>query len=62
MPRDVSVEKAHRMCDHLEKDIKTKLPNSNVTIHVEPCAENDCVSCEIDVCDLRGDKPDEATS
>ena len=62
MPRDVSVEKAHRMCDLLEKDIKTKLPNSNVTIHVEPCAENDCVNCEIDVCDLRGDKPDEATS
>jgi cation diffusion facilitator family transporter len=62
MPRDVSVEKAHRMCDHLEKDIKTKLPNSNVTIHVEPCDENDCTRCEIDVCDLRGAKPDEATS
>jgi cation diffusion facilitator family transporter len=54
MPRNISVEESHRMCDHLEKDIKTKLPNSNVMIHVEPCNENDCVRCEISVCDLRG--------
>ena len=53
MPRDVTVEDAHRMCDHLEKDIKTKLPNSSITIHVEPCNENDCVRCEITICDIR---------
>jgi divalent metal cation (Fe/Co/Zn/Cd) transporter len=54
MPRNVSVEDAHNMCDHLEQDIKAKLPNTNVVIHVEPCLENDCVRCAITICDLRG--------
>jgi len=53
MPRHFSVEDAHKMCDHLEQDIKTKLPNTNVVIHVEPCSENDCVGCYIKVCDLQ---------
>jgi cation diffusion facilitator family transporter len=53
MPRYVTVENAHKMCDHLEQDIKAKLPNTNIVIHVEPCVENDCVSCSIKVCDLR---------
>ena len=57
MPRDVTVEKAHEMCDHLEQDIKTKLPNSSIMIHVEPCDENDCVRCDIEVCDLRNAQP-----
>ena len=39
MPRYVSVEDAHKMCDHLEQDIKDKLPNTRITIHVEPCVE-----------------------
>jgi cation diffusion facilitator family transporter len=59
MPRDVSVEKAHNMCDRLEQAIKDKLPNSSVTIHVEPCEEDDCVKCEIEVCDLRNVKDGE---
>jgi cation diffusion facilitator family transporter len=61
MPRDVTVEDAHRMCDHLEKDIKAKLPNSNVTIHVEPCEDDDCVHCEITLCDLRDEKDGQLT-
>jgi cation diffusion facilitator family transporter len=61
MPRDVTVEDAHKMCDHLEKDIKDKLPNSNVTIHVEPCDNSDCIRCEIKVCDLRYDKNTQLT-
>lgn len=32
----ISVEQAHRVCDHLEKDIKRQLPNFKVLIHVEP--------------------------
>ncbi|MBI4216356.1 MAG: cation transporter [Chloroflexi bacterium] len=42
---DASVEEAHRLCDHLEADIRVKLPYSNVTIHVEPCQGNppDCL-------------------
>jgi cation diffusion facilitator family transporter len=61
MPRDVTVEDAHKMCDHLEKDIKSKLPNTNVTIHVEPCNVNDCVRCEIIVCDIRAPNENKAT-
>jgi cation diffusion facilitator family transporter len=53
MPRNVSVEDAHDMCDHLEEDIKTRLHNANVVIHVEPCVEKDCVHCSITICDLR---------
>lgn len=34
--RKVSVEQAHRVCDHLERDIKRELPNFKVLIHVEP--------------------------
>jgi cation diffusion facilitator family transporter len=44
MPRNASVEEAHRMCDHLEQDIKNRLHDSNVTIHVEPCSV-DCDQC-----------------
>ncbi|MBI4294861.1 MAG: cation transporter [Chloroflexi bacterium] len=35
--KDAHVEEAHRLCDHMEADVRTKLPNSNVTIHIEPC-------------------------
>jgi divalent metal cation (Fe/Co/Zn/Cd) transporter len=61
MPRDVTVEDAYKMCDHLEKDIKAKLPNTNVTIHVELCNVNDCVRCEITVCDIRMPNGEKAT-
>ena len=44
MARDASVERAHNLCDHLEEDIKSKLPNACVTIHVEPC-DRECDSC-----------------
>jgi len=51
MPKHVSIEEAHNMCDHLEKDIKEKLVHTDVTIHVEPCDEN-CDSCDL-TCDER---------
>jgi len=35
--RHVSVEEAHRLADHLEEDIMSRLPHSSVTIHIEPC-------------------------
>ena len=46
MSKNASVEEAHQMCDHLEQDIKSRLPRSNVTIHVEPCSE-ECDQCPI---------------
>ncbi len=36
LPRNASLEEAHQICDHLEDDIKSRLANSSVTIHVEP--------------------------
>lgn len=44
MPGDASVEQSHKVCDHLETDLKNSLPNLNVTIHVEPCT-SDCANC-----------------
>ncbi len=55
MPRNISLEDAHRMCDHLEQDIKNKLNQASVTIHVEPCDEK-YEQCPISP-GLRKDRP-----
>ena len=52
LPKNASVEEAHQMCDHLERDIESRLPNSNVTIHVEPCS-TECKQCRVSYCSLR---------
>jgi len=36
MSSDTSLEEAHNVCDKIEQDIEARLPNSTVTIHVEP--------------------------
>jgi len=46
MPKNASVEEAHRMCDHLEQDIRKRLSRTSVTIHVEPCA-TECEQCSV---------------
>jgi cation diffusion facilitator family transporter len=46
MPKDISLENAHKMCDHLEEDIKSRFPSTDVTIHMEPCDEN-CEDCRL---------------
>ena len=52
LPKDTSLEDAHQMCYHLEEDIEGKLPNSSVTIHVEPCSV-ECEQCMVSSCSLR---------
>jgi len=52
VPRNNSVEEAHLMCDHLEQDIESRLPNSSVTIHTEPC-DMKCDQCFVLTCTLR---------
>ena len=52
LPKNASVDETHRMCDHLEEDMKNRLPNSNVTIHVEPC-NVECEQCLVSSCSLR---------
>jgi cation diffusion facilitator family transporter len=53
MPSYLSVEESHQMCTHLEKDIKEKLANTNIGIHVEPCSGKECNLCSIKFCHLR---------
>ncbi|MBI2852478.1 MAG: cation transporter [Chloroflexi bacterium] len=53
MRRDISVEEAHHMCDHLEEDLKGKLKDVSVTIHVEPCDSSDCEQCRVSGCSFR---------
>lgn len=55
MPKTTSVEDAHLMCDHLEQDIKNRLPNISITIHVEPCTI-ECDQCSV-ACSLRKRAP-----
>lgn len=50
VPKNQHVVDAHDFCDHLEKDIKEKIPNLSILIHVEPC-RTDCEICKkLDVC------------
>jgi cation diffusion facilitator family transporter len=39
LEKDVTLEQSHNLCDHLETDIKTRLPGSAVNIHCEPPEE-----------------------
>lgn len=55
MPKTTSVKEAHRVCDHLELDIKNRLPNISITIHVEPCTI-ECDRCSVS-CSLRKRAP-----
>lgn len=51
MPKNASLSKAHRMCDHLEQDLQNRLKCINITIHVEPCSI-ECNQCHVS-CNLR---------
>jgi cation diffusion facilitator family transporter len=37
--REMNIADAHRITDHIEKEIESKIANSDVIIHVEPCTE-----------------------
>lgn len=36
VPGDMSVRESHNLCDQIEEELKHKLPNMEITIHVEP--------------------------
>lgn len=46
VPKDLSVQEAHDIADHLESDLKFEFPRSSVTIHMEPWDEKICDRCE----------------
>jgi cation diffusion facilitator family transporter len=47
MPRDLSLERAHQVCDEIEDEIQMTLHEASVTIHCEPCDDN-CERCSGD--------------
>jgi cation diffusion facilitator family transporter len=46
MPKHITLEEAHEMCNHLEEDIQWRLKDTDVTIHVEPC-DGKCQPCKL---------------
>jgi cation diffusion facilitator family transporter len=44
LPKNIKIEDAHKFCDHLEQDIKKRLGESEIVIHVEPC-DGECETC-----------------
>jgi ferrous-iron efflux pump FieF len=44
--KHLSVEAAHAIADDLEKKIEEEIPGADVTIHIEPCEEQDCPGVE----------------
>jgi cation diffusion facilitator family transporter len=44
LPKNIKIEDAHKFCDHLEEDIKKRLGESEIVIHVEPC-DGECETC-----------------
>jgi cation diffusion facilitator family transporter len=45
LPKNIKIEDAHKLCDHLEDDIKNRLGESEIVIHVEPC-DGICEACQ----------------
>lgn len=46
MPKDIGLQEAHEVCDRIEAEIQVGLPESSVTIHVEPCSD-ECDRCPV---------------
>lgn len=36
LPGTISLDQAHKICDHIEKHLKERIPRLEITIHVEP--------------------------
>jgi cation diffusion facilitator family transporter len=51
VPRNTSVANAHKITEHLEQDIRRKLPHTSMIIHIEPC-EGNCTECAVP-CNLK---------
>lgn len=51
MRKEISLEHSHKICDQIEDDIRNRLPNSSITIHLEPC-DSKCQQCSV-ICSER---------
>ena len=50
IPKDKNVADAHEFCDHIENDVREKIPNLSIVIHVEPCDTNCEICNKRDIC------------
>ncbi|HMK47232.1 MAG TPA: cation diffusion facilitator family transporter [Methanocella sp.] len=58
--RELSIEQAHNLADHIENDIKGRFPRCSVIIHVEPCDNGDhCDICMARECSKSHVQPEE---
>ncbi len=49
--REMSVEQAHNLVDHIEKDITDRFSRASVITHVEPCDNDEtCKNCQAKEC------------
>ena len=46
MTKDMSLNQAHELCNQIEAQIENMLPQSDITIHFDPC-NNECEQCSI---------------
>jgi len=51
MAKDISLDRAHQLCDRIEVEIQSTLHEASVTIHAEPC-DNECQQCSA-ICSKR---------
>jgi cation diffusion facilitator family transporter len=51
--KHMTIEESHMLCDKIEERIKQSFPQSDITIHVEPCEDKSCTASRglIPVCD-----------
>jgi cation diffusion facilitator family transporter len=54
LAKDIDLLQAHEECDRIEIEIQTRLPESSVTIHAEPC-NAECEQCSV-ICSNRQTK------
>lgn len=47
IPKNMTVETGHNLCDKIEEDLKNKINNANITTHVEPCGCS-CNNCKVE--------------
>ncbi|WP_424359478.1 cation diffusion facilitator family transporter [Methanocella sp. MCL-LM] len=49
--RELTIEQAHGLADHIEEDLKKRFPRASVIIHMEPCENGDeCGKCKAQDC------------
>jgi len=44
MDRGISLQQAHEVCNQIKAEMQTSLPESSITIHIEPCSD-ECEQC-----------------